>query len=158
MIFQHNIIKSFIVISIIGILCLIPGCSRKLPPEAKAIEMVKHSHALGGDRSVEVFIETWLREKGDEVKPMGWEVEAEGKYLYLVSYRYELHSFKLGIGQRAYFFRVNLNTGTVRDVTGEFRRKMKPLAPPFSSEKEATEKIFENLYGEKEMLGGRSAP
>ncbi len=117
------------------------SCSQE-PPESKAIELVKKSYALPGGLPVELFIENFLKEKKDNVKPIGWEVTKNKDRLYLVSYKFKIYSFTEGTGERGYFFEVNLDDEVVRNVTSEFERKMKPLSSPYKDEKELMEELI----------------
>ncbi|MFC1534224.1 hypothetical protein ACFL7M_12755 [Thermodesulfobacteriota bacterium] len=130
-------------IVLIFIVLAIFCCSRKLTQEQKALRLVKDSYALGGNISVADNINKWLKTKGDMVKPFGWEAEKKDENIYLVHYRYKIYSFTEGIGERGYFFEVDLVTKVVRNVTSEYLKKYEPLSLPFKSEKEVMEETLE---------------
>lgn len=130
------------------------SCSRKFSPEEKAIKLVEESRALAGDLSVKLTIEKWLKEKGEEVKPIGWKVSKKNDQVYLVSYKYKIYSFREGTGERGFFFEVDLNSGSVRNVTRRFTRKLDPLASPFEKEEEISEKLMQKIREKEETLPG----
>ena len=116
-------------------------CSQQRP-EYKALQLAQKSHTLSDDKSVESFIENFLKERNNEVKGMGWEVRTEENQIYIVSYMYKIHSFKYGVGKRGYFFSVNLNDGSVRNVTPEYVQKMPPLQKPYKDEDELLDDVL----------------
>ena len=130
----------FSVVLIIVSLAVI-GCSQK-SPEYKAIEMTKKSYALGGSLTVERTIQDWLKEKKDEVKPIGWEASRKNEQIYLVSYTFEIYSFTEGVGERGYFFEANIAAEVVHNITSEYERDRKHLSPAFKDEKELFEELL----------------
>jgi len=140
---------------ILGVLILnllmvvLVGCSKETPPGTRAIELVKKSHALQGELSVDEKIRAWLEKKKSEVRPIGWEAKNLSGQVYLISYRFEIHSFDEGSGERGYYFEVDLNTGNVRNVTKDYQKELKPLSPPYKDEKEIAENILEDLKEDK---------
>ena len=123
------------------------GCSKSLPPERKALEVAQKSYVLGSDRNVYRFIEKFIREKGDDVKPVGWDVEKKSNNKYLVSYKYQVHSFDEGVGEKGFFFEVDLNDESVINKTDEYLKKMKPLSNTYKSEKE----IYKDIMNDDSM-------
>lgn len=146
--------KTFLTVVLIITASLHINCSQKLRPEEEAIRLVKESQALGGELSVRVTIDRWLKEKGEEVRPIGWRVSKRNDQVYLVSYRYKIYSFGEGTGERGFFFEVNPATEVVRNVTEEVAREMGSLAPPFREEEEIPEQLMQKLEQKEEMLSG----
>ena len=132
---------------------IMTGCSREIPPEEKAIRLVEASQALGGSLSVKMTIDNWLAERGDKVKPIGWAVHKKQDHVYLVSYTYNVYSFREGTGERGFFFEANLATGAVRNVTKDFVREMGPLSPSLK-EGEVREKLMQRFEDEQKLLSG----
>ena len=133
---------------------MIAGCSRELPPEEKALKLVEASQALGGDQSVKLTLNSWLKERGEEVRPIGWHVSKEHDEVYLVSYKYKIYSFKEGMGERGFFFEVDVDSGSVRNVTKEVTGKMDSLSPSFKKEGEISEQLMKKLGEEEKMFSG----
>jgi hypothetical protein len=79
------------------------------------------------------------------VKPIGWRVEKIADNRYLVSYKYNLHSFKEGVGERGFFFEVDLADNSVIDKTIEYTEKMPPLTKAYSNEKNIQRHYRANL-------------
>ena len=79
------------------------SCSQKFSAEEEAIKLVQESRALAGDLSVKLTIEKWLQERGEEVKPMGWDASKKDDQLYQVSYKYKIYSFKRNLGYLCLF-------------------------------------------------------
>lgn len=119
------------------------GCSQK-SPEEKAMNLVIKSNVLRGDQNVGTVINDFIYERGDEVKPIGWEVTKNQNRIYLVKYRYEIHSYQEGIGERGFFFEVDLDTELVLNVTPLYVRKMEPLASPYKDEKKLVEGLIKD--------------
>lgn len=122
--------------------CFFTGCSENLPPERYAAEIVKDSYVLSKDKTVYRFIEEFIRQKGDDVKPGSWNAEKMTDNKYLVSYKYKLHSFNEGVGERGFFFEVDLSDELVIDRTKEYLEKMKPLSKIYNNEKEILREII----------------
>jgi hypothetical protein len=135
---------------------MIVGCSRELSPEEKALKLVEASQALGGDQSVKLTLNSWLKERGEEVRPIGWHVSKEHGEIYLVSYKYKIYSFKEGMGERGFFFEVDVDSGSVRNVTKEVTGtgEMGSLSPSFKKEGEISEQLMKKLGEEEKMLSG----
>ena len=123
---------------------LLACCSKGLSPEKRALAMVLKSHALGGNLSVDDIIEKMIREGGDNIRPLGWDVDRIDGQIYLVSYRYNIYSFKDGTGVRGYFFKVDLGNSSVTNVTDEYMMKMNPLSKPYKDEKEIIDEFRED--------------
>ena len=137
--------RSVFYVILLAMVSLSSVCSQPRP-EAKALELAQRSHTLRGDKSVEFFIEEFLKERSDEVKRLGWEVKKERDQEYLVSYIYEVHSFKEGIGKRGFFFRVNLSDGSVRNVTHEHIRKMPPFEKFYKDERGLVDDLLKQKF------------
>ena len=137
--------RSVFCVILLTMVSLSSVCSQPRP-EVKALELAQRSHTLRGDKSVEFFIEEFLKERRDEVKRLGWEVKKERDQEYLVSYIYEVHSFKEGIGKRGFFFRVNLSDGSVRNVTHEHTRKMPPFEKFYKDEKGLVDDLLKQKF------------
>jgi hypothetical protein len=129
-------------IFILLLLFFLTGCSDSTP-EQKALDLAINSHVVNKDLSVDRVIKDFIKEKGDDVKPLGWRVEKMTDNRYLVSYKYELHSFNEGVGERGFFFEVNLPDSSVTDKTIEYTSKMAPLTKAYSNENE----IFNDITG-----------
>jgi hypothetical protein len=115
---------------------------------------VEESQALGGKQSVKLVLDKWLKERGEEIKPIGWQVSKEHDEVYLVSYMYKVYSFREGTGERGFFFEVDVDSGSVRNVTKEVTRKMGSLSPSFRKEGEISEQLMKKLGEEEKMLSG----
>jgi hypothetical protein len=137
--------RSIFYVILLTMVTLSSVCSQQRP-ETKALELAKRSHTLRGDKSAEFFIEEFLKKRGSEVKGLGWEVKEEGNQEYLVSFMYEIHSFEEGIGKRGYFFKVNPNDGSVRNVTHEYLRKMPPFEKPYKDEKGLVDDLLKQKF------------
>ncbi len=140
--------SSIVVITIFAILLFITGCGSDLSPDEKALNIVKESQVLGGNISVETFIRNWLQKRKDKIKPLGWTIEKRAELIYLVSFHYRIHSFAEGLGERAYFFEVNLDTEAVRNVTREFVKEMEPLQPLILDEEKLVEELVKKQLEE----------
>lgn len=136
--------KKNIFVFLLFIVCFMQGCSDNITPEQKALDLVINSHSANKDVPVHRLVENFIREKGDDVKPVGWDVKRIKENRYLVSYKYALHSFIEGIGERGFFFEVDLADNAVTDKTIEYIEKMPPLTKAYSDEKE----IFKDITGE----------
>jgi hypothetical protein len=141
---MHLLINKKFLILLLLLFCIFPGCSDNTPPEQKALDLVMNSYATNKDISVYRCIEDFIKEKGDDVKPQGWRAEKMADNRYLVSYKYSLHSFSEGVGERGFFFEVNLADSSVADKTIEYTLKMAPLTKAYSDEKE----IFNDITGQ----------
>ena len=128
--------------------CISFGCSGNLPDEKKAMEVAQNSYAVTADKPVYRFIEDFLVQKGDEVKPGRWDVEKFADNKYLVSYKYQLYSFNEGVGEKGFFFEVDLDTESVIDRTNEYLKRMKPLSNAYTNEKE----IFKEIIKEDDTM------
>ena len=136
--------KRILFILIISITCLFWGCSESIPPERQAVKIVKDSHVISKDLSVSRYIDEYVRQKGDDVKPFGWSVEKLSEEKYFVSYKYQIFRFNEGAGEKGFFFEVNIDDESVIDKTGEYLEKLKPLSSVYDSEKE----IFKEIINE----------
>ena len=134
-------IRSLLYLFLFIIITSFSVCSQQ-QPEYKALQLAKQSHALSINQSVESFIDTFLKEGSNEIKGMGWDVRKEEDQQYLVTYIYKIHSFKYGIGERGYFFLVDLNNGSVRNLTAEYVQKMPPLQKPYTDERELADDLL----------------
>jgi hypothetical protein len=134
-------LKKFFIIIVIFSSCFLIGCSNDPPPEKRALKIVMDSSVLDEDKSVYRFIREFIDQKGDDVKPIGWNVERKPDNKYLVSYKYKLYSFNEGIGEKGFFFEVDLDNESVTDRTKEYLEKMKPLSNAYKSEKELFKEI-----------------
>jgi hypothetical protein len=146
--------KLFLIFVLIITSFMMVGCSQELPPEEKALKLVKASQALGGDQSVKLTLNSWLKERGEEVRPIGWHVRKEHDEVYLVSYKYKIYSFKEGTGERGFFFEVNVDSGSVRNMTKEVTGKMGSLSSSFKKEQEISDQLMKKLGEEEKMLSG----
>jgi hypothetical protein len=129
-------------------------CQQRLWPEEKAIRLVEDSQALGGESSVKLTIDNWLKEKGAEVQPIGWRVTKKEDQIYFVIYKYRIYSFKEGSGERGFFFEVNLATEAVENVTRKLLREMGPLAPPLKNEDGISRQLFQEWVEKDKLLSG----
>jgi hypothetical protein len=120
------------------------GCSDHTTPEQKALELVTKSHTVNKNYSIDRVIKDFIREKGENVKSVGWYVEKIADNRYLVTYKYSLHSFTEGVGERGFFFEVDLSDGSVIDKTIEYTQKLPPLKKTYSNEKE----MFNDITGQ----------
>jgi hypothetical protein len=132
------------------------GCQQRLRPEEKAIRLVEDSQALGGELSVELAIDRWLKEKGENIRPLGWIVTKKKNQIYLVAYKYRIYSFKEGSGESGFFFEVNLATEEVQNVTQRATREMGPLAPPLKDEDAISDQLFKEWVEKEKLLSGDS--
>ena len=131
-----------ITVMIIFIICFLPGCSENKRPERRALEIVQDSYVIDKDIPVYRFVDEFIKQKGDDVKPVGWDVEKKSKNKYLVSYKYQVHSFDEGVGEKGFFFEVDLNDESVKNKTDEYLKKMKPLSDAYKSEREIYKEIM----------------
>lgn len=144
---MYSLLKKTIIILIISN-CFLISCSEELPPEKKALKIAKYSYVLNEEKPVYRFIDDFIRQKGDNAKPGVWKVEKITDNKYLVSYKYKLYSFNEGIGEKGFFFEVDLETGSVIDRTKEYLEKMTPLSNAYKSEKE----LFKEIINEDESM------
>jgi hypothetical protein len=148
---NHNM-KRIPIITLLMVTALIAmSCSQKVSPEETAIKLAEESKALGGNLSVKLAIEKWLEERGDEVRPIGWDASKKDDQLYQVSYKYKIYSFREGTGDRGFFFEVDLAAGSVRNVTREVMSKMGALTPSFKREEEIREEFMQKLREDKDL-------
>ena len=144
---SYTIFKRIIsLLSILNIL-LIFNCSDNISPEKKALSIARKSHSLSEYSTVDLFIKDFITKKGDDIKPIGWDVGKLKDNEYLVSYKYEIFSFKEGTGKKGFFFEVDLNNETVIDKTEEYLEEMQPLSNAYKSEKE----IFKEIINEDDL-------
>ncbi len=118
----HKIKKSLLLL----LLFFFIGCSDNTPPEQNALDLVKNSHIVNKDLSVDRVIKDFIGEKGDDIKPLCWRAEKMTDNRYLVSYKYSLHSFKEGVGERGFFFDVDLAENSVTDKIIGYIKKIHP--------------------------------
>ena len=137
------------------LLITIFSCKQSLPPERKAIDVVKASHALGGKFPVELTIENWLKDKRDEITFSGWNVNRKDDQTYLVSFAFKIYSWDKGSGEGGYFFLVNLDNKSIQNVTEKIKQETKPLSAPYKDEKEMSEKIIPKILQEEKFLSGK---
>ena len=130
------------------------SCQQRLRPEERAIRLVENSQSLGSELSVKLTIDKWLKEKGDEIRPMGWRVTKKGDQVYLVGYKYRIYSFEEGSGERGFFFEVNLANEVVHDVTETVIREMGSLAPPLRNDKDIPEELLNKWENTEKRLSG----
>lgn len=101
---MRAIIRKVIVIVILFVAI---ACSIERPAP-KAVRLAKESNALEKGQTTELVIENSMKEiekKGDEVKRIGWIVRKKSEQIYLVSYEYEVYSYKRTVARnRGYFF------------------------------------------------------
>lgn len=133
----------------------IVGCSEHQSPEEKAITLVKESQALKFGVSVNDMIETLLKERDNEIRPIGWEAKLVGNHRYIISYTYKIYSFDKGVGNGGYYFDVDLNSGSVRNVTKKYEEDFKSLVPAFKDEKEIVEEFLEHAEKPEQDLSHR---
>ena len=115
--------EAFLIVILISVAYLFISCSKGLSPEAKAIELVRESRVLSEELPVALVIKDLLKERKDEIKPIGWNVRRKEDQVYLVSYTYKIYSFDEGSGEGGYFFEVNLSSESVINVTEKYKRK-----------------------------------
>jgi hypothetical protein len=130
------------------------SCQQRLRPEEEAIRLVEESSAFEGGLPVGRSIDTWLKTKGDEVRPMGWRVSKKEDQIYLVAYKYRIYSFREGSGESGFFFEVNLATEAVQNVTQREVREMGPLASPLKDEDGISDQLFEEWAEKDKLLSG----
>ena len=118
------------------------ACSMNESPEERAVRIVKKSNVMEKGNSVEQVLQNFIKNKGDKIKAIGWEAARKNDKIYLVSYKYKIFSFDEGSGVRGYFFMVNFETETVKNVTKDYVKKMEPLSRPLTEEKELVEQIL----------------
>jgi hypothetical protein len=146
--------KAFFMFILIFTVSFSISCQQRLRPEERAIRLVEDSQALGGELSVKHAIDKWLKEKGEEVRPMGWRVTKKGDKVYLVGYEYRIYSFQEGSGESGFFFEVNLATEAVQNVTQRETREMDPLAPPLRNDEDIPEELLDKWEDTERRLSG----
>lgn len=149
-----NVNKAFFIFILIFTASFSISCQQRLRSEERAIRLVEDSQALGGDLSVKQTIDKWLKEKGKEVRPMGWVVTKKEDQIYLVGYKYRIYSFREGSGESGFFFEVNLATDAVQNVTQRAAREMGPLAPPLKDEDGISDQLFQEWVEKEKLLSG----
>ena len=130
------------------------SCQQRFRPEEEAIRLVEESNAFEGALPVRLSIDTWLKMKGNEVRPLGWRVTRKEDQIYLVAYRYKIFSFREGSGESGFFFEVNLATEAVQNVTLREAREMSPLAPPLEDEGRISDQLFQEWAEKQRLLSG----
>ena len=146
--------KTFFMFILIITASLHIGCQQRLRPEERSVRLVEDSQSLGGELSVKLTIEKWLKEKGEEVRPVGWRVTKKDDQVYLVGYKYRIFSFEEGSGERGFFFEVNLANEVVHDVTETVIREMGSLAPPLRNDKNIPEELLNKWENTEKRLSG----
>lgn len=138
---MRAIIRKLIVIVIVFVAM---ACSKERPA-SKAVKLVKESYALEKSQTTELIIENSMKEiekKGDDVKRIGWVVKKKGEQIYLVSYEYEVYSYRRTVARnRGYFFEVNIVSGVVRNVTANY--EWLHFSTPFQDEKDIQQRILQ---------------
>ena len=145
--------KAFFMFVLIFIASFSISCQQRLRPEQEAIRLVEESNAFEGGLPVRSSIDTWLKMKGNEVRPMGWRVTKKEDQIYLVAYRYRIYSFREGSGESGFFFEVNLATEAVQNVTQRVVREMGPLAPALK-EDGISDQLFQEWVEKEKLLSG----
>ena len=130
------------------------SCQQHLRPEEKAIRLVEESNAFEGGLPVKLSIDTWMKIRGNEVRPMGWRVTKKEDPIYLVAYEYRIYSFREGSGESGFFFEVNLATGAVQNVTQREARERGSLAPPLRNDKDIPEELLDEWEDTQRRLSG----
>ena len=130
------------------------SCQQRLRPEEEAIRLVEESNAFEGGLPVRLSIDTWMKIKGNEVRPMGWVVTKKEDQIYFVAYKYRIYSFREGSGESGFFFEVNLATEAVQNVTQRAAREMNPLAPPLKDEDGISDQLFQEWVEKEKLLSG----
>jgi hypothetical protein len=123
---------------------LIFCCSDNISPEKKALQLAKifiMENGLPAGKNIERMIEAG----GNDVTSHGWVVEKMDDQVYLVSFKYSLYSLEKGIGEQGYFFEVDPVKDTVKNVTEQHLKKMRPLSGPYKNDQEMTEGVMNNL-------------
>ncbi len=82
--------------------------------KATLIDLVKKSHALGRDFTVETFIGSKVSKLNRPIELKGWEAQEKAPASWLVSYTYDM-----GSGLQGYYFEVDAKAGNVRAVSGD---------------------------------------
>jgi hypothetical protein len=129
----------FLVLPIVFVFC----CSNATSPEQKSLNLVR-TFVMANGLSAEKNIKKMIEDEGSDVKPLGWHIDKKDDGVYLVRYKYELHSIDKGIGERGYFFEVDPAKGIVTDVTDKYLKKMKPLSGPYKNKNEIVEDLMNN--------------
>ncbi len=122
------------------------GCGGDLTPEQKALDLAK-KFVMSDGLSAEKNIDNLIRSGGNDIKPLGWDVEEIENQVFLVKYRYNLYSLEMGIGERGYFFRVDLKNTAVADVTDQYIKRMAPLSKPYRNEEEIVKTVVGDSGG-----------
>jgi hypothetical protein len=118
-------------------------CLNATSPEQKSLNLAR-TFVMANGLSAEKNIEKMIEALGNDIKPLGWYLDKKDDGVYLVRYKYELHSINKGIGERGYFFEVDPAKGIVTDVTDKYLKKMKPLSGPYKNESEIVEDLMNN--------------
>jgi hypothetical protein len=149
-----NMNKVFCIFVLIFIASFYISCQKRLRPEEKAIRLVEESNTFEGDLPVRLSIDTWIKLKGNEVRPIGWEVTRKEDQICLVAYKYKIYSFREGSGERGFFFEVNLATEAVRNVTQIMAREIGSLDPPLKDEDGISDQLFQEWVEKENLLSG----
>lgn len=86
----------------------------------RAVEMVKKSHVLDPVFPVEAVLKNWSKTSAGKMQVIGWQAKKMGDQVYVVSY-----TASDGLNTKGFYFEVNLENGTVRNVANspELQRK-----------------------------------
>ena len=77
----------------------------------RAVEMVKKSHVLDPVFPVEAVLKKWSETTAGKMQVIGWQAKKMADQVYVVSY-----TASDGLNTRGFYFEVNLESGTVRNV------------------------------------------
>jgi hypothetical protein len=146
--------KAFFMFLLISTAFFSISCQQRLRPEEKAIRLVEESNAFEGGLPVKLSIDTWMKIRGNEVRPMGWRVTKKEDPIYLVAYEYRIYSFREGSGESGFFFEVNLATGAVQNVTQREARERGSLAPPLRNDKDIPSELLDKWENTERRLSG----
>lgn len=146
--------KTFFMFVLMITASILVCCKQGLRPEEKAIQLAEESQALGGETTVGRTIETWLKAKGEDVRPIGWSVTKKDDQVYLVAYEYKIYSFRHGSGERGFFFEVDLSTEEVENITEELTRELGSLAPPLRDEETMSDQLLQKWIEKEKVLSG----
>jgi hypothetical protein len=134
---------------------LAAGCTEKMSPEQRAIALTKESWALGDAMTVAETLDKKIQESRGDWKPIGWQAKKQQDGRWTVNYRFKVFSFDQGAGERAYYFQVDLEKGSVEDVTSRWQEAEGPLLPAFRDEKEVASALVKDLREEELASPGR---
>jgi hypothetical protein len=134
---------------------LTAGCTEKMSPEQRAIELTKGSWALGDGMTVAETLDKRIQVSRGDWKPMGWQAKKQQDGRWIVSYRFKVFTFDQGAGERAYYFQVDLEKEAVRDVTSDWNETVAAPLPAFKDEKEVASEFVNSLREEELFSSGR---